>query len=408
MSTVRALVLDPVAGDVHFARMKTRLETEHGWQVRTLPMFLPGMDGKAWIDNFESSLDWASTIIGLGDFTAFYLTGSPEEYFKKLVAKSKERCALIFQLDLLASSDDIGSISNTILRNWEVQRTPYRLISRDRLLSLNPYPIELLRGDRSFRDRDLTKNIKEITLDGASVLDYDGEAIPAVIAPELLLAVDKTTDLARKNQLGEHDALVVVRNPEPDSLQAFIGGNALKDPVDVMAGRMPGIELNETLLDNLARMAEEVAAAPPYDTQVFNVFNKLERVLGKFVDEAIRKLKCTAEPERFFPSTVCKNIRDKSTGCLDFSRCGYWDIVEIMRENRALFAPFMEPVAGGDFIGFLKPLNRNQRLLLAHPHKAEQEDKKFTQRDVDEVRDRLIAVRKAYIAFQKKHVASSV
>jgi len=331
----------------------------------------------------------------------------PEKYFEKLVEKSKEHCALILQLDLLTPSDDIGGIPNTILRNWEVQRTPYRLISRDRLLLRNPYPVELLRGDRCFRDRDLTKNIKEVALSAASVIEYDGEAIPAVIAPELLLAVNKTTDEARTNQLGEHDALVVVRNSASGGLQVFIGGNALKDPADVLVGRLPGIELNEALLDNLVCMAEDVAASPPYATQVFDAFDQLERALGKFVDEAIRKLKRTNEPEKFFPPEVSNKIRDSSTGRLNFSLCGYWHIVEIMRANRELFAPFMTPVAGENYIGWLKALNSNQRLLLAHPHKAEQEGKEFTQGDVDEVRDRLVAVRRAYHAFQGRHLAPS-
>ena len=174
------------------------------------------------------------------------------------------------------------------------------------------------------------------------------------------------------NQLGQRDAVLVARTPAAGGLQIFIGGKVLDDPADVTAGHLPGLSANEAFLDNLVRMAESAAASPPYARQVHDAFSQLERLLGRLVDEALRAINQTDRPEDYFPAKVRENITNRKTGRLEFGRCGYLDIVEIMRSNEQVFAPFFVPYAGADFIGFLKPVNWNQRVWMAHPHKAEQ------------------------------------
>jgi hypothetical protein len=344
-------------------------------------------------------MDWATVFIGLGDYMAFSLTGKPQQYFDRLVERSRERCALILQLRLLSHTETTG-IPNSVLRHWDVQRTQYRLYNA---AADNAYVIDLLRGDRCFNDRELTAGIEQVTLSSASILDYDGEAVPAVLTSDLQLQLDKRTDFRRRNQLGQRDAVIVVRTPVAGGLQVFIGGEILNDPVDVMAGRLPGLSANEGFLDNLVRMAESAAASPPYARQVHDAFSQLERLLGRLVDEALREIKQTKRPEDFFPAKVRENIANGRAGRLEFGRCGYWDIVEIVRSNRELFAPFFIPFAGADFIGFLKPVNSNQRVWMAHPHKAEQEGKVFSDKDVTEIRSRLVATRQAYGMFLQKY-----
>ena len=117
MSTGRALILDPVHKTPRSSRLQRRLEGTHGWQVRTVPMFLPPASGKEWVETFERNMEWATVFIGLGDYMAFSLTGRPEKYFDRLLERSRERCALILQLNLLGRGvpDDIP---NSVLRHW--------------------------------------------------------------------------------------------------------------------------------------------------------------------------------------------------------------------------------------------------------------------------------------------------
>jgi hypothetical protein len=81
--------------------------------------------------------------------------------------------------------------------------------------------------------------------------------------------------------------------------------------------------------------------------------------------------------------------------------------VEIIRHNEQMFAPFFVPYAGSGFIGLLKPMNSNQRLWMAHPHKAEQEGKSFTDEDVAGMRSCLVVVRQAYAAFCQKYKSAA-
>ena len=130
--------------------------------------------------------------------------------------------------------------------------------------------------------------------------------MPAVQASELLVPVDIRTDFPRFNQLGQRDAVIVARTPAAGGLQLFIGGLILQDPVDLAVGRMPGLEANEKLLENLVGMAENAAASPPYAKQVHDAFSQLERILGKLVDQGLRYIKQTDHPEEFFPQKVCR------------------------------------------------------------------------------------------------------
>jgi hypothetical protein len=238
--------------------------------------------------------------------------------------------------------------------------------------------LKLRAGDDSLRSSELFKDVKEVTVDSPFALRCWGEAFPVMVAGPSAWGVDARTDFpddwngreltCMGQWVGYGDSSVVVASAT----------GIIDDPVDVMAGRLPGIENNQHLAGNLIQfLAKEVPLRRVSSTKPGPEYlcSRIEINLVDFVYGVLK-----SESKDWWNHFVPLTVRQKASSRQEeeqsrFPKEAYLDILDlkaIMKGHWALFERhFVEAnVSGGKdkTLAFVDRVNELRR-LTGHPLK---------------------------------------
>jgi hypothetical protein len=381
-----------------------------GWDTARAENFEAGMDGARWFSSLREGITGSDILVCLGNFHALLQSGTRiSEFLTMIRDKIDSGCPAVFQVpDSLGYGSFVSDCGKRKILNffdsYGVHLTTKRVTSRIHEFSSHGSPSCCIfrRADDSLLDPDLFQNVESVTGSGSHLLQYEPEIFPMVEASGLHFFVDVTTDFSIAGNLGQRNAVAVRRNHESQNL-LVISGFFLNDRVETSGGVLPGFEDNvrfaESVIDFLTLKAQRKTQ---YVMTAYELFRELERRLGILIESVLRR----RISEEYFFNSIPASIREKmrtQNGRFDYSLATYAHLVQIIKAQWEEFEPFFavfpsQQSKHSSAIGLLFKINMGQRVYLAHPHKASQQNVEFGPSDVALIKQALDLVRRASAA----------
>jgi hypothetical protein len=363
--------------------------TEFGWRFERKQMFTGQIDGQRWIEDVFAALERADVTVCFGEWLAVAQLGPESERFlKRLGERARNGMPVLLQVYRLgekaansAPSIPVGLIR--LLRDFEVQPSDIRVGSERLIVETHPHPYVswFTKGDGCLSNPRLFTGIERVLMSDTNLLDYDGDAFPIIEASSLHYFVNRG-DLKTTEIPGRRAACATIRQVA-NELQIILGGSVLSDPRQVMRGLTPGIDENKPFALRLLQLIEDhVTQRARHDLAAYGIFSKIERTLGKVVKAILEPIAPAGQLWRMFPDDIQINLHNKEGGPPHYSRAGFGDLCRIVTSNWVHFKNVFAPVGFEEFKRCMAALNREQRIYLAHPHKAEEEGMSFTPKDL--------------------------
>lgn len=384
--THRALILDkqeaPGAPD-RASEFERLCLDEVGWSVARIPMYLPNMDGKVWLQNLQSEIDDADILICLGDFITLLQAGDEllETLFNRILEKAKDGMPVLIQ-SAGVPQNLVGQKLIGLLKSFEVQLTDLKVASltRDYEKHSSDLCIVFSKHDDCLRDRSLFRGIDKVSMSGVHLIEYDGEAVPIIDAVGPSHFIVDSGDLRTRPPLGVRPTPAIIRQTDTE-LQIIIGGLMLNDPAESLGGTAPSIIDNLHFAKRLVHLIDDhMDASSKLEATAYTVFARLERAMGSIVEAVYpdEQVRITNAPIQ------ARNLLEKpSTG---WGRADFRHIYLIIVENWPDFEQLFPGMTADLFLAQCEAINREERKYVAHPHKAKVDQVDIGQVQLDRLR----------------------
>jgi hypothetical protein len=266
----------------------------------------------------------------------------------------------------------------------------------------SPFICEYNDEEGCFNDHQLLDGVEKITGRTAYLLDYEAGSFPIIEASPLHFLVDPKSDFFASGIPGRRN-VVGIRHRTGRATQIVLSADFLRNGYDSFGGYVSGIEQNERFAEHIIDFLEEQIRAPNRARDsAYDLFAELERLLGQFVYDVLIKESSTGSIDLFLSRDLKKHLVDRKSGKINYANAYYSDIVSMLKSNWSKFSKYFGDQSDEvSVIDSLLRLNKEQRRLLAHPHKAHQLGFMFTESDILVLKHALRTVRSAVAAFKK-------
>ena len=387
----RCFILDPIipGQPSRIDRFQALAGATFGWQFERKQMFSGQTDGPRWIEDIFAALDRADVTACFGEWLAVNQLGiAADRFLKRLAERARNGMPVLLQVPGLrakAANHPPTVVPGVLdlLKEFEVQPSTIRVGSdlHASQTHISPYCCWFTKGDGCLTNPNLFTGIERVLMSGTNLLDYDGEAFPIIEASPLHIKVC-AGDLLTDDVPGRRPACATIRQLGKE-LQIILGGAMLNDPLPTVGSLMPGIDQNETFtLRLLELMDNHIAHKARHEIAAYGLFSKIERSLGKIIKIVLEPIAPEGKLWRMFPEDIQINLCRTDGGPPDYSRAGFADLCRIVTSNWIYFKKIFTSIGFEEFKGCMAALNRQHRLYLAHPHKAEEEGISFTANDL--------------------------
>lgn len=257
------------------------------WDVVRPQFFQSGFDGGRWLSDFRRGLEEANMIIGLGDFVGLMQWGEKIDEALRIIRDRYEAgCPILLQnCSSLVSSQPNPPQQRRIrelLGSYGVHITPIKVASLVQEVTTNSSSLCCVfhSEDDTLLDPNLFEDVRSVLAYGNRLISYDPGVFPLIEASRSLHYFVDQGDLRHRGNLGQRNAVAVIRRRGGQCLIVTTGG-FLNDRTEVIAGVRPGWEDNRQFTDNLidrltAHVGERGRSAP---ATLYDIFGSWRRSL---------------------------------------------------------------------------------------------------------------------------------
>lgn len=379
-------------------------ESQADWQ----PVFASRFDGSVppdqWMEELFDKVIRAEAIVCFGDYLIFHQLG---DFAQKLVDMliDKARSGVPFLLHFVRYAENESNYERAqqngdkpvteslreLFKAFDVRASEIKV---DMTLTHTPYNRSssigyFRKSDGALRDPYLFKGVGQILVSTPNLINFAGEAFPIIDASEAVNSFVDRGDRFTAALEGTIPAVGVVRQPG-DEYQLILSGSYLADPTEVLAGPIPGIDENQEFADNvISALSGAAKTSNNIQQKCYALFNRLERSLGKLILDVI--------PKNNLSHWISQRTRDAlmDDGQLRYENANFGNLCHIVKDNWTSFQRRFNGVGKQEVLNSLFGVAKGPRLLLAHPHRAEQEDIRFSEEDAAVLQEALNIIKQA-------------
>jgi hypothetical protein len=397
------------AGDSH-QKFKALASQRAAWRFNVFDVIQPAIDPGTWHESVLRAVDRAQVVVCFGDYTLFPMAGDRgAEIVDRLIDKATQGCPFLLSLRRFAETESRNQNALKLLGRFEVLPTLKKVwdCAPEHDGGISPYNIKFSKSDDCLRDLTLFNGVSEVLVHAANLLNYDGDAVPIIEASALQYYTDQG-DLLTQGALGRHPCVAVGRRSNDRELQLIIGGSVFSDPADVLSGSVPGIDRNQTFaLRVIDMLTNNVRLASRRALSAYASFSRLERLLGKFVQEVAEAELVDRDFVSILPPEVLDRCFHPSGGQPGYHNAHFPDIIKILLSNWDLYNRHFvdessQSISRSKIKRALDRVYHGKRHYLAHPHRAEQEGIVFDDDDIRVIDEARVVVERAYRRFARE------